>query len=342
MNYYLYGYTDKGSYREHNEDAMLIDREVVIDGFYEATCQAPFITAVCDGVGGENAGELASRVCLKHLSLVDYAANVDMKKELLKIHGKIKRKSTFEENAANMQTTLCALAVDEEGKALCINVGDSRMYRYVNGTIRQISIDQSYGQFMYEHGQIDSVEELDEAHRNAIISSMGSVSHEPVIAQTPLISEFGAEPDDMILITSDGVSDHVSKGEFEIGLGLDLPISEKLTALAKLALLNGSTDNITIIGIKPYVDDEELEALTMHGTVEETINVKEVLYDIDPLDEILTIDVNEIIGKKEKKKPKKQLEITSQEDIQLETRDLFMQAQASLSRLESLFDDKKK
>ncbi|MBQ8107450.1 MAG: serine/threonine-protein phosphatase [Ruminococcus sp.] len=341
MNYYLYGYTDKGGVRDHNEDALLIDKEVVTEGFYEATCTAPFLTAVCDGVGGENAGELASKLCLQHLSLIDYRANVDMKKELIKIHGKIKRKSVFEENAVNMQTTMCALGVDEEGRALCINVGDSRMYRYVNGTIRQISVDQSYGQYLYEHGQIDSLEELAPEQQNGIISSLGSVNIEPMIAQTPLVNEFGAEPDDMIIITSDGVSDFVSTGEFEIGLAMDLPISEKLTALARLAVMNGSTDNITILGIKPYLDDEELAALTQHEAVAETVNVKQVLYNIDPLDEILTIDVNEIIGKKDKK-PARQLEITSQEDIKLETRDLFMQAQASLSKLENMFDTPKR
>lgn len=50
----------QGNYREQNEDCILIDHEVINSGSYESTVAAPFIAAVCDGVGGENAGEVAS------------------------------------------------------------------------------------------------------------------------------------------------------------------------------------------------------------------------------------------------------------------------------------------
>lgn len=338
MNYYIYGCTEAGNYRRGNEDSILIDHEVISDGSGEASVCAPFVTAVCDGVGGENAGELASQLCLQHLSLLDYSANVDMRKVLLDIHNKVKKKGVREDNAANMQTTLCALAVDESGRAMCINVGDSRMYRYVNGTIRQISIDQSYGQFLYEHGKIDDMSELEPEYQNAIISSIGSAQNDPDIVQTPLVSEFGAEPDDMVLIVSDGVSDFVAEEEFEVGLGLDLPISEKIDAIAKLALMNGSTDNISVIGIKPYIDEEELEALTMKETVEETVNISEILAETESLGSILSIDVNEIVSANSGERHEK----VSEEEIALETQDLLMQAQESLSRLESLFKDDNK
>ena len=48
------------------------------------------------------------------------------------------------------------------------------------------------------------------------------------MAQTPLVADFGKEPDDMIIIVSDGVSDYVSEEEMVVGLGLDLSVSEKL------------------------------------------------------------------------------------------------------------------
>ena len=330
MNYYIYGYSDKGNSREHNEDSILIDHEVICSGECEAAVSAPFITAVCDGVGGENAGELASKLCLQHLSILDYSSNTDMKRTLLNIHGKIKKSGVYADNAINMQTTLCALAVDENGRALCVNVGDSRMYRYVNGTIRQISIDQSYGQFLYEHGRIDGMSELEPEYQNAIISSIGSPQNEPEVAQTPRVSEFGAEPDDMIILVTDGISDYVSEAEFEVGLSLDMPISEKLVAIAKLALMNGSTDNVSIIGIKPYIDEEELQALTMNETVEETVNIAEVLAETDKLSDILTIDVNEIVGNH------KNPEIPSEEDYARQTEDLLRQAQESLAMLSEL------
>lgn len=101
--------------------------------------------------------------------------------------------------------------------------------------------------------------------------------NEPEIAQTPLVSDFGREPDDMIIIVSDGISDYISEEEMEVGLGLDLSVSEKLGALSELALTNGGTDNVSIIGIKPYLDDEELKTLTAKKAVEKTVSVQDML-----------------------------------------------------------------
>ncbi|EGC01455.1 PP2C family protein-serine/threonine phosphatase [Ruminococcus albus] len=351
MKYYVYGYTNTGN-RDKNEDAVLVGNEVVNDGFREAVLDAPFITGICDGVGGEKAGEVASRTCLQMLSEVEYTASSDLKSVVLDIHNKIKKVGSRSRSAENMQTTLCALAVDEEGRGLCLNVGDSRLYRFVNGTIRQISTDQSLGQLMYNKGAIDTAEELVPEYRAAIVSAIGSPHSEPNVEQVPLVSDFGAEPDDMVIITSDGISDYVSDNEFEVGLSMDLPISEKLAALAKLALLNGSNDNLSIIGIKPFLDFEELAALTSHDAVSETVNVMEMLEEQsaprtaeekDELSDILTIDLGDIIGKsKPEPKPEPHHEIVSREDIELETHDLFMQAQASLSRLSGMIPKKKK
>ena len=95
---------------------------------------------------------------------------------------------------------LCMLAVDENGEAVCINVGDSRMYRYVNAAIRQISTDQSYRQFVYEHGSEGDLSRIDPKLQNAIVSSVGSLTNEPEIELIPLVTKFGTEPDDMIII----------------------------------------------------------------------------------------------------------------------------------------------
>ncbi len=261
MNYYIYGFTDKGNFRDHNEDSLLIDHEVVQIGGCEATVAAPFLSAVCDGVGGEQAGEIASRLCLQHLSIIDYSSKTDMNDTILNIHNRIKKCGISNAGAVNMQTTLCCLSVDEDGVACCINVGDSRMYRYVNGAARQISCDQTYGQFLYENGEINDMDELDPQMRSAIISSMGSVLQKPQIDFTQFVSEFGEEDDDTVFICSDGISDFVSLDEIEIAMSLDLPFKDKIESLCELALKNGSTDNISLIGIKPYRQPEDLEAL---------------------------------------------------------------------------------
>ncbi|MBQ8121122.1 MAG: protein phosphatase 2C domain-containing protein, partial [Ruminococcus sp.] len=181
MNYYIYGYTSKGDVRSENEDRILIDRRIKSDGSRYSIVCAPFITAVCDGVGGEKAGELAAQTCLEELAKVQYRSGVDIKGAVNDIHRKVKKSGVIGQGTLNMQTTLCALAVDENGEAVCINVGDSRMYRYVNAAIRQISTDQSYRQFVYEHGSEGEEEHIDPKLQNAIVSSIGSLSNDPEI-----------------------------------------------------------------------------------------------------------------------------------------------------------------
>ncbi len=263
MNYYIYGYTDKGPYRLKNEDAMLVNQVAVTKGGFGSVCIAPLLAAVCDGVGGEKAGELASQMCVSSLGAIKYDSSVDLDKCIRKIHNKIKRTGISGGDTVNMQTTLCLLAIDEYGDAVCINIGDSRMYRYVNGCIRQISKDQTYARFLYEKGEITSFKELAPEEQGAIVSSVGSVLQEPQIDHFRFVNTFGEEADDTVLICSDGLSDFITKDELEIAMQItSMTFSEKLEALCQLAIRNGSTDNVSIIGIKPWQTPQQYEQLT--------------------------------------------------------------------------------
>lgn len=262
MNYYIYGFTDKGNYHSHNEDCMLINRETVINGGFESVCISPFLTAVCDGVGGEQAGEIASELCVRYLSVTNYDSSVDLDKHIMSIHNKIKKHGIQSADSINMQTTLCCLAVDEAGCATCYNVGDSRMYRYVNGRARQLSVDQTYGRYLFEKGEISNIDELEPSMQNAIVSSIGSVMQLPDIEHVDFTPSFGKDSDDTVIICSDGVSDYVSADEIEIAMKLEsMTFKEKIEALCELALRNGSTDNVSIIGIKPWSTQNEYESL---------------------------------------------------------------------------------
>ena len=263
MNYYIYGYTDKGKYRSHNEDSLLVNRVCVTKGGYSSVCIAPFLAAVCDGVGGEQAGELASEICVSTLACTDYDSTVNLDHTLMQIHNKIVRTGVSRQETVNMQTTICLLAVDENGAAVGYNAGDSRMYRYTDGEVRQISVDQTYGRFLYEKGEIKTAQELSPDLRNAIVSSLGSVLQRPNIEHVEFPVPFGRDEDDVVIIMSDGVSDFVSQDEIEIALQLEgKSFGEKLEALCELAVRNGSTDNMSIVGIKPWETVEQYRALT--------------------------------------------------------------------------------
>ena len=257
-SYYIFGITDKGRYREANEDSILIDHEIISSDQCHSTALDPLITAVCDGVGGENAGEIASDQCLRELSLLSYSSQTDIDTSINIIHNKIKQRGVRLENAMNMQTTLCALFIDENSNAMCVNIGDSRMYRYTDGGIRQISTDQSLAQFLFDDGAINEFDELTPQMRSTIISSVGSINQPPKAQYVPLVTQIGENSQtDMILICSDGVSDFVSIDEMQIILSMDILFDDKIKMILKMADRNGSTDNMSIIGL---MTEEQLTA----------------------------------------------------------------------------------
>lgn len=244
--YYCCGITDVGTVRDHNEDAFLINKTVVNSGMLESELDVPLIVAVADGVGGEAGGEIASNMALTHLSSVRLSENTDYKKKLLDIHYAL-HKDAETHNRINMQTTLCAMAVEKSGNAYIINVGDSKLLRYRGGSIRQLSRDQSLVQMLYENGEITADEKRTHKHRNVIFPVLGNFTEEPTIEVTPI--EGGILAGDLILICSDGLFDYITKGDIEETLALPQKLPKRLKALTELAKSGGSTDNITVIGI---------------------------------------------------------------------------------------------
>ena len=249
--YYCCGITDTGCVRDHNEDAFLINRNVVTEARNETNLKYPFIVAVADGVAGEADGEVASSMALKMLSGIRPNKKTDYKKKVMNIHNKLRNSGMTHEKSANMQTTLCALAVDGDGSHHIINVGDSRLYRLRNGCIKQLSTDQSLVQMLYANGRITHEEKLYHKHRNIIFPVLGNLASDPepqIIEIDPI--QYG----DVILICSDGLSDYLTQGEFEEIMALPLRLSKRLSKLTETAKKNGSPDNITVLAVSNTVD----------------------------------------------------------------------------------------
>lgn len=247
--YYCCGITDKGIMK-HNEDAYMIDSKVMTDGNIDLMVNVPFIAAVSDGVSGENYGEIASKKCLEFLSQAQFNSQTDLKKTVMNVHRDLYDFGIQDNKTKNMQATLCAIAIDENDNLYTINVGDSRMYRYRRGDIKQISRDQSLVQLLYEEGSISADEKKTHIHKNIIFPVMGNISSEPKpdIKNLNEIMKYG----DLILICSDGLSDYVSCTEMEDILDLPAKLPRRLEKLVKLAIDNGSQDNITIVALCCY------------------------------------------------------------------------------------------
>lgn len=250
--FYCIGITEKGV-MSHNEDALLVNREVVDSGITEQNIQVPFIAAVSDGVSGERSGEVASKMCLEMLRDLRYEKNIDLEGALLDIHRKMADYSRSDPETHNMQATVCGVAIDEEHNIMTFNVGDSRLYRFRQGKLRQISRDQSLVQLLYEEGTITMEERKTHVHRHIIFPVLGNVKSEPKVDFIPLD---GMEYGDILLLCTDGLSDSVSPLDIEAVLEYPEPLKERLDRLVKTSLEKGCKDNITIIAIVYSEDDE--------------------------------------------------------------------------------------
>ena len=250
---YCCGITDKGAVCDHNEDAFLIGKTVTLDGGTESNENAPVIAAVADGVAGEASGEVASKMALELLSGIKPSLRTDYEEKVLDIHYTL-QKYGEKHHKPNMQTTLCALAMEASGRAVMINVGDSRMYLYRGGRARQLSRDQSLVQMLYEQGHITPEERQGHAQKNVIFPVLGNRMEDPV----PQISEIegGLVHGDIILLCSDGLSDWLTVGEIEDSLAQPKRLPRRLADMIERAIINGSNDNITVVGITYLKEDQ--------------------------------------------------------------------------------------
>ncbi|UPO77683.1 PP2C family serine/threonine-protein phosphatase [Arthrobacter sp. Helios] len=231
----VFGYaSDRGLRRELNEDSLIA---------------ADPIFAVADGMGGHEAGEVASSICVRtlgdsrivgeHLPEVP-AAEVE---ELLAKADRQIREAT----GGRAGTTLTgAVLVQEESQPywLVFNVGDSRTYRLSRGVLEQITVDHSEVQELVDLGQITPDEALVHPRRHVVTRALGTGND--TNADFWLIP---VEPGNRLLVCSDGLTGEVSDGHiFQILSAVANP-QDACSALVQAALRAGGRDNVTVLVI---------------------------------------------------------------------------------------------
>jgi len=229
--------TDRGRKRPSNEDAFGYSVE---DGVY----------VVCDGMGGAAAGEIASSIAvdevLRLLSARDRQAPLPTVAEEVigAANHAIFSRSQRNQNLSGMGTTLVALVV-EENRVWAINVGDSRCYRLRGGRLEQLTLDHSLVEEQVRIGRMSRAEALRSPLRNMITRALGTQTH-----VTPDCFRFDAEPGDLFLLCSDGLTRELSDTQIQSILAVNLPLADRCTRLVEAAKKAGGHDNITAILIQ--------------------------------------------------------------------------------------------
>jgi serine/threonine protein phosphatase PrpC len=245
------GATDIGRVRQNNEDAFLIAPVGSDDVVKSAGGEAVFdlgtvriLLAVSDGMGGAEAGEVASAIVLQSLrqSLVEQGS--DRESALRTAVERANREvlaAAASPGRKGMGATLTAMFFHGD-EAHVAEVGDSRAYLSRGGQLQQITHDQSYVQMLLDAGALKPEEADRSPLKHVILTSMG---HGPDVRVE--IGRLRLRAGDKVLLCSDGLSNEVSPAEIEQALFASRPPLETCRDLIALANRHGGNDNVTVI-----------------------------------------------------------------------------------------------
>ena len=229
----VYAITDIGRARALNEDSYYVTREG------ERFC------AVADGMGGHNAGEVASAMAVqvfsRHMREVEHITTQALCAAVERANDEVYRAALENEGMSGMGTTFSALA-RQDGDVLLAHVGDSRIYLIREGAMFQLTTDHTLVEEMIRKGMLTPREARFHPHRNIITRALGT---DPRI-EIDLV-QMAARTGDVFFLCSDGMTNYAQEREIlrtAVGEG---DWQDKLKHLVSVALENGGADNITAL-----------------------------------------------------------------------------------------------
>jgi len=236
--------TNLGNYRENNEDA------IEVKGFPDL-----MIAVVADGMGGQAAGEIASKRAIdiiprelrKSLTsgVNNEATKVMIRRAIVQANEEIMAMGQLDKEMKNMGTTVVS-AVWRKGPELFIaGVGDSRAYLIRGGKIQQLTVDHSLAQALVEAKTISAAEAKEHKFRNVLWKYLGSKE----VGEGPEVSILPLQVGDRYILCTDGLHGVVPDDKLmQFASGQENP-QACADGLVQLALESGSRDNVSCIVI---------------------------------------------------------------------------------------------
>jgi serine/threonine protein phosphatase PrpC len=236
------GTTDAGRKRRRNEDAFVLD---------------PPLFAVADGMGGAQAGEVASRLAAAAFREFHEADELEPEERVGAIiqeaNRRIYERARSDAQASGMGTTITAALLRDANVALG-HVGDSRAYRLREGRLEQLTEDHSLVADLVRTGRITPEEADTHPQRSVITRALGTDPEVDVDTFT-----VPAEPGDVFLLCSDGLTTMVEEDEIVEIITRSPDLAQATKALVKAANRAGGEDNITVVLFSLSAEPEPLE-----------------------------------------------------------------------------------
>ena len=230
------GRTDRGNVRPINEDSFLLP-------------EGDNLALVADGMGGHQAGEVASALAASTIrACARKAAGRDISVKnavswVRQANRAIYLAANEDMSRPGVGTTLTFLYF-MRGHAMLAHVGDSRCYLMRSGEIYQVTQDHSLVAELLRRGEITEEEAREHPYRNVITRALGTDETIAVDAQ-----DIDTRPGDRFLLCTDGLSNYVERAELRKVLAGSAP-EEACARLIDLALSRGGRDNITVIAAR--------------------------------------------------------------------------------------------
>lgn len=247
--------THAGRVRRENEDNYSLNGRMTTTDLrkgsaYVQHMKEPFHLSVCDGMGGESYGELASGIAVE--TIAEHAENIYDSGEdfsfavsncLEDANARICKK--INEKGKRMGTTLAAIYA-VKGSIICVNIGDTRIYHYSKGVLEQISFDHTHAQTIVDAGGVsqDNVSRIPDAKR--LTRHLGVFPEESSLS--PNISVINdVDNGDIVMLCSDGLTDYLTDSDITGVLSTSESPQDAAGKLVRMALERGGKDNVTII-----------------------------------------------------------------------------------------------
>ncbi|MFD5224368.1 PP2C family protein-serine/threonine phosphatase [Microbacterium sp. NPDC058342] len=224
------GSTDVGARRRLNEDSYLAAAPLFI---------------VADGMGGHDAGEVASATVIEHFSSLvgqDALSIGQVRDALASARAAV---GALGHGATGAGTTLSGVAVatvDGLGYWLVLNIGDSRTYQFSNGELEQITVDHSYVQELIDEGELTPQQAMIDSRRNIITRAIGAGS----VGDADYWL-FPAERGDRMLVCSDGLTTELTDQRIAEILAGEPDPQRAADILTAEAVRAGGRDNVTVV-----------------------------------------------------------------------------------------------
>ncbi|MEG2001017.1 MAG: Stp1/IreP family PP2C-type Ser/Thr phosphatase [Evtepia sp.] len=236
----VWGMTDKGMVRKHNQDACS----------FELIGEQDAWGVVCDGMGGAKAGDIASRMAVeifeKYVREHGVSETMEENATVLRMaseeaNGEIFKRASDDFDCHGMGTTLVGLMIHDD-QVTVANVGDSRAYSVSKGEIKRITRDHSVVEDLVQKGELTPDEARVHPQKNLITRAIGTA----MLVRTDLY-HITLHTGDALLLCSDGLINEVTEEEIQDILTHEQEPKSCCQYLISLALARGAQDNVTAV-----------------------------------------------------------------------------------------------